>query len=267
MTKSFFIIFFLMAMSTQALADKSCFIAKEQNKILEQEGDCATRYAPQSTFKIALSLMGYDAGILETETQPEWAFKPGYYDFPNVCKSAHDPRTWMRDSCVWYSQVLTQQLGMKKFKDYVENFEYGNQDLSGGLTEAWLSSSLLISPQEQVTFIAKLTDNTLPVTAKSLDMTKAILYKEELSGGWKLYGKTGSGADKQGIQQGWFVGWIEKDGRIIQFADHIVDSTVQDSIASFRAREQAKNNLWRIIEALPPAPVYPKVRAEYLRQN
>lgn len=255
MTKSLFFLFFLFSLPVQALADKSCFIAKEQDRTIVEEGDCAMRYAPQSTFKIALSLMGYDAGILENETQPKWEFKPGYYDFPNVCKSAHEPRTWMIDSCVWYSQVLTQKLGLEKFKDYVVRFDYGNQDLSGGLTQAWLSSSLLISSQEQVVFIAKLTNNTLPVTSKALDMTKAILYREELPGGWKLYGKTGSGTDKQGIQQGWFVGWIEKNGRIIVFADHIVDSVVQDSIASFRAREQAKNKLWNIIESMPPAPV------------
>ncbi|MFX5793638.1 penicillin-binding transpeptidase domain-containing protein, partial [Acinetobacter baumannii] len=35
--------------------------------VLMQEGDCATRVTPASTFKIALSLMGFDAGILKDE--------------------------------------------------------------------------------------------------------------------------------------------------------------------------------------------------------
>ena len=26
-----------------------------------------------------------------------------------------NPKRWMRDSCLWYSRLLTQKLGMKKF--------------------------------------------------------------------------------------------------------------------------------------------------------
>lgn len=239
---------FLLVVSGQALAKGNCFIAKENNKIIVEDGDCRMQFAPESTFKIPLSLIGFDSGIFESETRPEWTFKKGYQDFPKTCVAPHNPKTWMRDSCVWYSQVLTQKLGMEKFKQYLAKFDYGNQDLSGGLTTAWLSSSLQISPEEQVTFIKKLTDNALPVSKKSLKLTKKIMYREELSGGWHLYGKTGNGRNDQGIQHGWFVGWIEKDGRIIQFANHIADDTKQDSIASFRAREQAKDKLWKLIE-------------------
>ena len=54
-------------------------------------------------------------------------------------------------------------------------------------------------------------------------MTKAILFKEELPEGWKLFGKTGwSGSDiaKDGktLEHGWFVGWIEKDCYFFPFA-------------------------------------------------
>ena len=98
------------------MASTNCFFAKENNKVIQQEGLCQTRFTPQSTFKIALSLMGFDAEILKNETQPQWPFKESYDPVVNVCKGPHDPRTWMRDSCVWYSQVLTKQLGMKKFK-------------------------------------------------------------------------------------------------------------------------------------------------------
>ena len=49
-----------------AFAD-SCFIAKERTRVLKSEGDCEKRYPPMSTFKIALSLMGFDSGILVDE--------------------------------------------------------------------------------------------------------------------------------------------------------------------------------------------------------
>ena len=35
---------------------------------------CAERVTPASTFKIAISLMGYDAGILQDESRPAWPY-------------------------------------------------------------------------------------------------------------------------------------------------------------------------------------------------
>ena len=88
------------------MAADNCFLAKEKNQVLKQGGrGCNTRFAPESTFKIPLSLMGYDAGIFKDETHPEWPFKEEYDFFINVCKGPHNPRTWMRDSCVWYSPL------------------------------------------------------------------------------------------------------------------------------------------------------------------
>ena len=261
--KKTFLIFSLLCFSIPAMAETTCFLAKENNKVIKQEGDCRTRYTPQSTFKIALSLMGYDSGILEDTTHPEWPFKEGYDFFINVCKGPHNPKTWIRDSCVWYSQVLTQKLGMKKFEDYVVKFNYGNKNVSGdkgknnGLTHAWLSSSLEISPEEQTLFLQKLVNNKVPVSRKSHEMTKKILFIQELSGGWKLYGKTGTGQQlnrdgtkKLDLQHGWFVGWIEKNGRIIIFSDHITDDNKQKTFAGFRAKNEALIKLWYLIDEL-----------------
>lgn len=245
-------------------AGTSCFLAKENQIVLKHEGDdCSQRHAPESTFKIALSLMGFDSGILKDESHPEWSYKKEYELYVNVWKYPHNPRTWMRGSCVWYSQVLTQQLGLKRFKSYVDAFHYGNQDVAGdkgknnGLTHAWLSSSLAISPEEQVQFVQQLVNKKLPVSRKAFTMTKKIMYIQELSGGWKLYGKTGNGrqltkdkSQKLPLQHGWFVGWIEKDGRVISFADHIVDSKEKATFASFRARNDALIKLWDLIDEL-----------------
>ena len=62
-------------------------------------------------------------------------------------------------------------------------------------------------------------------------MTRAILFKEELAEGWKLFGKTGwSGSDitKDGksLEHSWFVGWIEKEGNFYPFAYLIRDKTI-----------------------------------------
>lgn len=82
------------------------------------------------------------------------------------------------------------------------------------------------------------------------------MFIQEMAGGWKLYGKTGNGtlSDKAGHttdgQHGWFVGYIEKDNRQIVFASHLLDNTKNPVFASFRAKNEAINKLWYLINEL-----------------
>jgi beta-lactamase class D len=198
--------------------------------------------------------MGFDAGILIDETTPEWEFKDEYQALLpcmfDMWKSPYNPTLWIKNSSVWYSQLITQNLGMRKFKDYVEKFEYGNKDLSGtidrpnGLTQAWLSSSLQISANEQIAVLEKLLDEKFPVTKKAHDITKTILFSQDLENDWKLYGKTGTGnmLNKDGTrnnnhQIGWYIGWVTNDKRTIIFAHCIEDASGKDIAMGKIARE------------------------------
>lgn len=252
----------IMLSANLAFAD-SCFIAKENSKVLKTEGDCDKRYAPMSTFKIVLSLIGFDSGILVDEMHPVWPFKEGYDDFRDAWKQDQTPKSWMKESCVWYSQVLTTKLGMKKFQAYVIKFDYGNKDLSGdkgqnnGLTNAWLSSSLQISSTEQVSFLQKMLAGKLPIKPHAIEMTKNILFASELKNGWKFYGKTGMGsllnADRTknpDLYHGWFIGWIEKGDRRIIFSNHIEDYKKEETFVSLRAKAYAKEKMIKIIDKI-----------------
>ncbi|MDX1921294.1 MAG: class D beta-lactamase [Candidatus Caenarcaniphilales bacterium] len=247
--------------STKTVAD--CFILKENNQIIQQDGDCESRHSPCSTFKIAISLMAYNDELLINETQPELPFKNGYPDYIEKWKQPHNPSLWMKNSCVWYSQVLTQSLGMNKFKEYITKFNYGNQDIVGdkgknnGLTHSWLSSSLEISPGEQMEFLQNLLHNKLPITLNAHQMTRNILFVEDLPKGWKLYGKTGSGnllnndrTEKLDLQIGWFIGWIKKEERKIIFVQYLEDNDKQETYAAQRAKEAVKLRLAELIQNL-----------------
>lgn len=232
-----------------AHAAKSCFIASHDHHTIVKEGDCETRHSPCSTFKIAISLMGYDSGILIDETHPTWKFKPGYIDWLAKWKQPHNPTQWLTNSCVWYSQVVTKRLGLPRFAKYTKRLNYGNQDVSGdkgqhnGLTHCWLSSSLTISPAEQIQFLEQLVDQRLPVSVKAQVMTKHIMFIENLPNGWKLYGKTGSGSQldakgrkRKDRQIGWFIGFVEKGEDVITFAYFIADDKPHHTFASVRAK-------------------------------
>ena len=242
--------------------NKTCFLLVEKNKKRISEGDCTERHPPCSTFKIAISLIGFNEGVLIDENLPALPFKEEYTDFLDNWRQTHTPLLWIKNSCVWYSQVIMKMIGKTKFKQYMAAFNYGNQDISGdkgkenGLTNAWLSSSLQISAEEQVQFIQNLITDTLPVNLESHRLTRNILYISDLADGWKLYGKTGSGCkcEENGDlnndrQLGWFVGWIQKDDRAIMFAHYIEDDESQATSAGLRAKTDAINRLANLINA------------------
>lgn len=229
-----FIASFLYIFSaTFAFAAEENFIlmnGKSSKSILEIGPHIDERVTPCSTFKIALSLMGFDSGILQDENNPVWLFQDGYDEFLESWKNPQTPQTWMKESCLWFSKQLTANLGMQKFKFYLAALEYGNQDASGGLTNAWLTSSLKISPREQVVFIQKMLQEKHPLSKLAVDMTKRLVFVEELPDGWKLYGKTGwTGATRKPDgrnELGWFVGWLEKGDEYLPFAYNIRENKI-----------------------------------------
>lgn len=188
-------------------------------KWLVHEGVCDKRLPPMSTFKLPIALMGYDAGVLWDEHAPVLPFKKGYVDWRPVWRQAHDPSSWMKESVVWYSQQVTLQMGEEKFTNYVKRFGYGNADVSGdpgknnGLSNSWLGSSLRISPDEQIAFLRRVLDRGLGISPQAYDMSAALVRRPDPVGGWQVFGKTGSGSNV-----GWYVGWIERDGKRIVFA-------------------------------------------------
>lgn len=251
--------FLAFTLAAQAEERVVCMIAADlaTSAPLIQEGGCEERISPASTFKIAISLMGFDAGIFTAPDAPEWPFKEGYADWNPRWKRPTTPESWVRDSVVWYSQRATEQLGMERFAAYVGAFDYGNEDVSGdnrqenGLTNAWLSSSLQISPVEQVVFLTRMIEGSLPVSAAAVAYTKDLMDNGEQAGGWHVYGKTGAGmpfgpdgALLKGQPFGWYVGWAEKGAERIVFARLIRFSERPDGSPGAIAREGAMRALF-----------------------
>jgi len=220
--------------------DCTLLVDADTGKTLLRRGDCDHRASPASTFKVPLAVMGFDAGVLTSGTKPAWPYR-AEFDAPKRDQKTVDPTIWERDSVLWYSREITRRLGMEKFDAYVSGFGYGNADLSGdpgkdnGLTNAWLASSLKISPDEQVVFVRRLLADALPASKRASARVRAILPRFPVDGGWTIRGKTGSIYLRNGKGQfdrsrpiGWFVGWAERGERRIIFARLIVDTKRAD---------------------------------------
>lgn len=238
-------IFAFVANASEALIIKNL----DMNKILYQKGDIEQKVAPCCSFNIALGLMGFDLGILQDQFNPKWSYNEEEYKTSNdLWKAIHFPQNWIDHSCVWFSKEIVKKLGLENFKKYLSLFQYGNQDISGdqgstnGFLHCWLSSSLKISPREQINFLQKLLKHELPITFHAEEMTKKIFFIEEYNG-YKFFGKTGTGFQENGFQMGWFIGWLTKAERTLIFVILIEDEKNEFFPAGRRAKEKIKQLL------------------------
>ena len=252
---------FLGTAPAQAATICTAMADAKAGTVLLQEGNCIDRVTPASTFKIALSLMGYDAGFLKDEHKPVLPYRQGYVDWGGAAwRQDTDPSRWMQYSVVWYSQQITQALGAERFQKYARALRYGNADVSGdpgkdnSLERSWISSSLKISPLEQLGFLRKLVNDQLPVSKQAMEHTRRLTRLEDV-GGWQVHGKTGAayprkadGSVDEEHAYGWFVGWASKGERTIVFARLVQDEKKGTQSAGLRTRETMLKELPALLE-------------------
>lgn len=176
------------------------------------------RVSPDSTYKIISSLVGLETEVVTNENaQMEWD------------GTIHPFEQWNKDqtltsatinSVSWYFQKVDSLVGKTRIESYLKQMGYGNVDLSGGINEFWLESSLKISPIEQVKILEKLYTYKLPFSRRNIDIVKKTI---KLSDQDKitLYGKTGTGIVNGNQLNGWFVGFVESKGKVFAFATNI----------------------------------------------
>ncbi len=153
------------------------------------------------------------------------------------------PFTWMGQSVVWVTQWITPKLKDKEIQTFLREFQYGNQDFSGGIGTAWLDSSLKISADEQVAFLTRFWQETLPLSKSTFEKTKKITFIKKLSPTTELYGKTGTSCategcgTKTGHRRGWFIGVVKTSTDAYAFAANAQDLKPQSGYAGPRLRK------------------------------
>lgn len=207
-----------------------CLVLTElssQETLRYQPERCAERSSPCSTFKIPHALFALDSGILaDADSTIQW---DGVARDRTELNRDHTLKSAIKYSVVWYFQEVARRLGLAREQRYVDAINYGNKDLSGGLTQFWLGSSLKISADEQVVFLSRLCRKDLPLSARSMEIVSDCLIQRRQDG--IIYrGKTGSHR-YQSDSLGWWVGWVQKDNKTYVFAANVRGPDVSGSVA------------------------------------
>jgi beta-lactamase class D len=194
-----------------------------------------TRFLPASTFKIPNTLIALETGVASGPDFPlAWdrTVAPPQSWWPAAWTRDHTLRTALPNSVVWYYQELARRIGSARMQMYVDQFEYGNRDISGGIDQFWFTGGLRISPEEQVAFLRRFYFGELGVSERTTRLAKDLLVLEETPT-YRLSGKTGWAGlgDASAPQIGWLVGYVERAGRVHFFATNLHINTREDASA------------------------------------
>lgn len=191
---------------------------------------CAERFTPASTFKIMNALVALETGVIPDENYVlRW---DGTRHDNQTWNQDHTLRSAMRYSVVWYYQELARRIGRIRMQHFIDTVGYGNREIGKRIDTFWLDGSLQISPREQVDFVRRLYEGSLPFSRATIEIVKDILILEKTES-FVLRAKTGWGM-RGAKNVGWFVGYIEEAGNVVFFATNIESGKPRDDFGAAR---------------------------------
>lgn len=186
-------------------------------------------YLPASTFKIPNTLIGLDCGAIDTTVVFPWDGAPRRLSDWNRDLNLREA---FRVSCVPCYQELARRIGTDRMLEYLSRLNYGQMEVTPETIDLfWLEGNSRVTPREQVDFLRRLREESLPLKSSAMHAVKAIMQNEKTPD-YKLYGKTGW-AFRNGNNYGWFVGWVETADRILYVAT-LIEPKNQEEIRDFQ---------------------------------
>lgn len=203
------------------------FDAASDTMLVADEARAKKRFTPASTFKIANSLIGLDAGVVKSvdEVLP-------YGGKPQPRKEwEHDMglREAIKISNVPVYQGLARRIGLERMRAGVKKLGYGNCEIGHVVDRFWLDGPLAISAVEQTEFLHRLLKGSLPVAPNAIQAVREITLLKKTDT-YELHGKEGWWVGPAPPEIGWWVGWIERGGEVYPFALNF-DMTKGDGVA------------------------------------
>jgi beta-lactamase class D len=177
-----------------------------------------TGHLPASTFKIPNSIIALETNVVvDDSTLFLWDGKQrrlSIWDKDMIFKEA------FQISCVPCYQEIARKIGVKRMSEYLSKFDYGNMFVdSSNIDLFWLEGKSTINSFQQIEFLRKFYFSELSISVRTENIMKKIMLKDSTQN-YILRGKTGWSV-RQGNNNGWFVGYIEKQNKVYFFATNV----------------------------------------------
>ncbi|NYD47403.1 beta-lactamase class D [Actinomadura luteofluorescens] len=218
---------------------------KTRNTTVVDRRRAETRLVPASSFKVPHALVALETGVVKSPDEViPWDGTP--QPFPEW-EQDMTMREAIRISNAAAFQVIARRIGLKRERQWLHRFGYGNRQTGPKVDRFWLDGPLEISAVEQTRFMERLAAQRLPASREH-QRTVRDLIKQEEKDGYKLYAKSGW-QNAPGPGTGWWAGWVERDGRVYTFALNL--DVVKDGDAAKRAT--VSRELLQRLNVLPAA--------------
>ncbi len=189
------------------------------------------RFIPASTFKILSTQAALQSGIVASKDSIlKW---DGIERGRKETNRDLDFTTAFRISSVPHYQALVREIGPERMQAFVDSIPYGNQNITGGIDQFWLTGGLRISPREQIEFLVRLYQNQLPFEQSVMDSVKSMMHSPADTS-IQYASKTGWAVLPENRNIGWWVGWAESDGRRYFFATVLDSQAPRDDFGPTR---------------------------------
>lgn len=180
---------------------------------------------PASTFKIINLLIALETKTIKDKNEivkwvgstdtSKYGYRPEIYHDMSV-KEAFEV------SAGWVFVELAKKIGKENYKKYLTLCQYGNINLTQADADFWNFGKFAISPINQVEFIIKLYEESLPFSKRNMEIVKNVMINEQTDP-YKLRAKTGWTRDKN-INTGWWVGYVENKQDVYFFATRLLQN-------------------------------------------
>lgn len=205
-------------------------------------------FLPASTFKILNSLIALETGAVASvdEVIPWDGADRGWSEW----NKDHCMRSAIRVSAVWFYQELARRIGEERMADFVKRARYGNANIGGKIDTFWLDGDLRITPRQQIDFLRRLRDGSLPFDKKHLDAVRSNI-EIERGDGYVIRAKTGWAISVE-PNTGWYVGYVERGEDAWFFATYV--AIEQQDREQAKARVAITHDALRRLDVIAPRP-------------
>lgn len=230
------------------------FDYRRKQWLFTDSADAYVATQPASTFKIINLLIALETGTIKDENEvvkwPVYTDTSLYGYRPEIYRDLTVKEAF-EVSAGWVFIELAKKIGRERYRLYLRQCGYGNDDLSHPDTDFWNFGPFAVTPKGQIDFLIKMYEGKTPFSKRNTAILKRVMIAEKGTG-YIIRSKTGW-TRAGGLDIGWWTGYVERWGHAYFFATRITKPRETVNTHFGDCRKTITKAVLRQLKALPPA--------------